>query len=201
MTCSIPLRASTTTALRVVLFRSASTNQHSDSITVREYLWSSVIPVALVLLTLISHFAQRPCFHAACFVCSNARGQYSGGQPSVGQGGFYGSGGARVLPLEDSDPHKQHEQQRSKMLALAQDVQTIRSTMSELEMLESLLRSEGTSNTSKRMELKNAIKKLMTAPQFNESLNNLEIRGEPAWGLSREERELIIAARGKVNEC
>lgn len=96
------------------------------------------------------------------------------------------------------------------MLALAHDVQSIRTTMQELEKLESLLRGEeadSTSNgsahapSSKRMEIKNSIKKLMTAPTFIESLNNVQVQGKPAWGLSREEHELILTARNKVNEC
>jgi hypothetical protein len=29
----------------------------------------------------------------------------------------------------------------------------------------------------------------------------LEVQGSPVWGLSSEERELIIHAREKVNEC
>ena len=98
------------------------------------------------------------------------------------------------------------------MLAMAQDVQTVRLTMQELDLLESLLRNEEESNTSKNsgsdgvpssksMEIKNSIKKLMTSTDFLESLNNLEVQGEPAWGLSCEEREMIILAREKVNAC
>jgi hypothetical protein len=125
--------------------------------------------------------------------------QYSGGQASVGQGGFYGSGGARALSPDQVE--KQQASERNKMLAMAKDVQNIRSAMQELEMLESLLRGEDGVVSSKRIELKNSIKKLMTAPEVLESLNNLEVQGEPGWGLSCEERELIIAAREKVNEC
>jgi hypothetical protein len=93
------------------------------------------------------------------------------------------------------------------MIALAQDVEKIRATMTELERLEELLHGEKSSMTasstptSKTIELKNSIKKLMTATDVWESLNNLEIKGEPCWGLSSEERELIILAREKVNEC
>jgi hypothetical protein len=100
---------------------------------------------------------------------------------------------------------QQQTKERNKMLAMAHDVQTVRVTMQELELLESLLRAEEKDNNAtvspKFMELKNSIKKLMTAPEFLESLNNLEVQGEPAWGLSCEERELIISAREKVNEC
>jgi hypothetical protein len=132
------------------------------------------------------------------------RHQYSGGQASPGQGGFYGSGGARALsPDHTVEQHQNNE--RNKMLAVAQDVQNVRLTMQELDLLESLLRGEEKDNiegvSSKSMELKNSIKKLMTAPEFLESLNNLEVQGEPAWGLSCEERELIMLAREKVNEC
>jgi hypothetical protein len=98
------------------------------------------------------------------------------------------------------------------MLAVAQDVQNVRLTMQELELLESLLSTEeertssssteGSSGvSSKSMELKNSIKKLMTSTEFLESLNKLEVKGEPAWGLSCEERELIMLAREKVNAC
>ena len=41
----------------------------------------------------------------------------------------------------------------------------------------------------------------MTAPDFIKSLSELEFKGEPTWGLSSDERELIIDARAKVNEC
>lgn len=87
------------------------------------------------------------------------------------------------------------------MLALAHDVEKISATMQELETLESLLRSESDPTSAKTMELKSTIKKLMTAPDVLESLNRLEIQGEPVWGLSSEERELIMLAREKVNEC
>jgi hypothetical protein len=89
------------------------------------------------------------------------------------------------------------------MLALAHDVEKITRVMQEVETLESALRAEetGTTPTAKTMELKNAIKKIMTAPDVLEALNNLEINGEPVWGLSTDERELIMLAREKVNEC
>jgi hypothetical protein len=94
---------------------------------------------------------------------------------------------------------------RSMMLALAQDVEKIQSVMTELEVLENLLRSEEEtaqgSVTGKSIELKANIKKLMTAADVLESLNRLEVQGEPVWGLSTEEREMIVTAREKVNEC
>ena len=32
-------------------------------------------------------------------------------------------------------------------------------------------------------------------------LNRLEVDGEPVWGLSSDERDLVQYAREKVNEC
>ena len=99
---------------------------------------------------------------------------------------------------------------RAAVLAIASDVQKITDVMDELETLESLLRHETPDNsadtsdsspTAKSIEIKASIKKLMTAPDVVEALNRLEIQGEPVWGLSSEEREMIVLARDKVNEC
>mmetsp|Transcript_919 Transcript_919/g.2090 ORF Transcript_919/g.2090 Transcript_919/m.2090 type:complete len:164 (-) Transcript_919:214-705(-) len=123
---------------------------------------------------------------------------YSGGQATEGQGGYYGSGGARKI-----DNAGEHTQQMQ-MLALAADVQKITAVMGEVETLESLLESETKASngevTGKSIEIKANIKKLVTSPDFTESLNRLEIQGEPVWGLSSNERELIIDARTKVLE-
>lgn len=90
------------------------------------------------------------------------------------------------------------------MLALAADVQKITAVMGEVETLESLLESETKASngevTGKSIEIKAHTKKLVTSPDFTESLNRLEIQGEPVWGLSSDERELIIDARTKVLE-
>lgn len=93
---------------------------------------------------------------------------------------------------------------RHQVLALAADVQLMQSTAVELQTLESLLLSETESSkgavTTKSMELKNSIKKLITGPELNEALNNLEIQGEPVWGLSTEEREMIGYLRDQMNQ-
>uniref|UniRef100_A0A6S9H6B1 Uncharacterized protein n=1 Tax=Ditylum brightwellii TaxID=49249 RepID=A0A6S9H6B1_9STRA len=123
---------------------------------------------------------------------------YSGGQATEGQGGYYGSGGSRA----SLTPASEH---RPEMLALAADVQTISSIMVEVEMLENLLQSETEENqgaiTSRSIELRGSIKKLMTSPDVMECLNRLEIQGEPVWGLSSDERDLVKLARSKINEC
>ena len=126
--------------------------------------------------------------------------QYSGGQAINGQGGFYGSGGSRST----LDPTTS---QKVGLVALATDVQTVQHTMRELETLENLLQREFESSpensapTGKLIELKASIKKLMTSSEFTTALNKLEVEGEPVWGLSSEERELISFAREKFNEC
>ena len=95
------------------------------------------------------------------------------------------------------------------MLALAADVTNITNTMKEVETLEQLLHDETTDNATnnsgeisgKTIEIKSKIKKACTNPEFMESLNRLELNGEPIWGLSGDEREMIMNARAKVNEC
>ena len=54
--------------------------------------------------------------------------------------------------------------------------------------------------TGRTIEIRSSIKKLVTSPEFTESLNRLEMEGEPIWGLSGEERDLIMDARRKVND-
>jgi hypothetical protein len=87
------------------------------------------------------------------------------------------------------------------MLALASDVKRITETMTQVESLESLLHMEESPVTTKSIELRNAIKKLMTSSDVQACLRRLQVQGAPAWGLSANERDLIDAARQKVNDC
>ena len=41
----------------------------------------------------------------------------------------------------------------------------------------------------------------MTNSEVTKSLDRLELEGEPVWGLSSEERELVTLAREKMNDC
>jgi hypothetical protein len=41
--------------------------------------------------------------------------------------------------------------------------------------------------------------KLIANKQMNDLLNRLEIKGEPVWGLSTKERDLVRAARERYN--
>ncbi|KAK1744699.1 hypothetical protein QTG54_003990 [Skeletonema marinoi] len=121
---------------------------------------------------------------------------YSGGQASEGQGGFYGSGGARVSKIETE--HK------PEMMALAADVENLTLVMQEMCKLEEMLEEEKEGNsgvTGKSLEISSKIKKIMTSSDVMDCLNRLEVEGEPVWGLSSEERDLVHAARQKVNEC
>ena len=94
------------------------------------------------------------------------------------------------------------EEERSKMLAMAADVEKISHVMQELETLEHLLEREDEGTVSGRsIEIKSNIKKLMTSPEVLDALNRLEYNGSPVWGLSMDERDLVELAREKVNEC
>ena len=84
---------------------------------------------------------------------------------------------------------------------MAADVEKLKATMEELYKLESDLYDEGDDVTNKSIELKASIKKLMTSPDVTEALDRLEVQDEPVWGLSAAEREMIIVAKQKMNEC
>jgi hypothetical protein len=84
---------------------------------------------------------------------------------------------------------------------MAADVQKIRDVMKELDTLEGLLQRETDPTTGRSIELKSSIKKLMTNPEVLSALDRLELQGAPVWGLSSEERDMIVDARAKVKEC
>jgi len=128
---------------------------------------------------------------------NTAASLFRSGQASEGQGGFYGSGGARASKLET--------EHRPEMVALAADVENLALVMEEISKLDAMLEEEkeksGSSVTSKSLEISSKIKKVMTSVDVMDCLNRLEVEGEPVWGLSSEERDLVHAARQKVNEC
>jgi len=108
---------------------------------------------------------------------------YSGGQASAGQGGYYGSGGARV-----SSSLPTHHPEATARQA---DINALTSIMSEVDTLESELYSLGNVVTSRTIEIKARIKKTISNPRVRELLTRLEIKGEPVWGLSTQERNLV----------
>lgn len=80
------------------------------------------------------------------------------------------------------------------------DISVVSQVMEELQQLESLLESHG-SNIQNSLSTKASIKKLVTSRPFVASLSRLEcVRGEPIWGLSMDEREMVSEARNKVNQ-
>jgi hypothetical protein len=69
--------------------------------------------------------------------------------------------------------------------------------MVEVENLEIELRGLGNVVTSRSIEVKSRLKKTISNPRVRELLNRLEIKGEPVWGLSSKERDLVRAAKEK----
>lgn len=101
---------------------------------------------------------------------------------------------------------KVETEHKPEMLALAADVENLSLVMEEIYKLDALLEKEkeehaGSSVTGKSLEISSKIKKIMTSVDVMDCLNRLEVNGEPVWGLSCEERDLVHAARNKVNEC
>ena len=91
------------------------------------------------------------------------------------------------------------------MLALAADVENLTLVMEEIYKLDEELEKEKEQHegqlTGKSLEISSKIKKVMTSNDVMDCLNRLEVDGEPVWGLSSEERDLVHYARMKVNEC
>ena len=115
---------------------------------------------------------------------------YSGGQASEGQGGFYGSGGARVAKGPVSWDHK--------AVASSEAIRSLTGLMEEASKLEERIRS-GDELDDAVIEAKGALKKLMTGDEVTELLEGLEMGGEPVWGLSTKERHLVREAKEKIH--
>ena len=115
---------------------------------------------------------------------------YSGGQASEGQGGFYGSGGARVAKGPVSWDHK--------AVASSEAIRSLTGLMEEASKLEERIRS-GDELDDAVIEAKGNLKKLMTGDEVTELLSSLEMGGEPVWGLSTKERRLVREAKEKIH--
>ena len=115
---------------------------------------------------------------------------YSGGPASEGQGGFYGSGGARVA--------KGPVSWDTKAVASSEAISTLTGLMEEAFKLEETIRS-GDDLDDAVIEAKGALKKLMTGDEVTELLEGLEMGGEPVWGLSTKERHLVREAKEKIH--
>jgi hypothetical protein len=112
---------------------------------------------------------------------------YSGGQANFGQGGFYGSGGSRVITQEPP--------QRKEALANAHDVSELVKVMTTIEAYEGELLELGNNVCTRSIELRSLINETLTKPFVKEMLSRLEIRGEPVWGLSTKERHIVKEVR------
>eukprot|EP00631_Chrysoreinhardia_giraudii_P005828 CAMPEP_0197414422 /NCGR_PEP_ID=MMETSP1170-20131217/1133_1 /TAXON_ID=54406 /ORGANISM="Sarcinochrysis sp, Strain CCMP770" /LENGTH=198 /DNA_ID=CAMNT_0042941135 /DNA_START=74 /DNA_END=670 /DNA_ORIENTATION=+ len=113
---------------------------------------------------------------------------YSGGQASEGQGGFYGSGGARSKRRDTCKAHPN-------AVARREDVASLEAVMEQVTKHEDALAQAH--DPKVEAELKETITQLMAAPVTRSLLDALEIGGEPVWGLSPSERRLVKEARAK----
>ena len=114
---------------------------------------------------------------------------YSGGQATSGQGGYYGSGGSRVST--GKVPH------HPELLASQKDIQELAQILAAVDSLETELLAIGSGVNSKRIEIKAKIKKQISNPQVRGILDRLEVKGQPVWGLSSKERDLVRLAKEK----
>jgi hypothetical protein len=126
---------------------------------------------------------------------------YSGGHASNGQGGYYGSGGSRAGLTPNAI-------QRPDALAGIADIKTLSEVVGEISSLENLIRKEEemlakdgkNSPSSALIGLKSKLKKYVTRPALLDALQRLEFKGQPVWGLSVKEREVVEFFRQKVND-
>lgn len=72
--------------------------------------------------------------------------------------------------------------------------------MSEVYELEQELQAAD-NDMSKKIQMKATIKKKVASRDMTDLLKRLELRGEPVWGLSTKERQLVKEARTKLNAC
>lgn len=131
--------------------------------------------------TLVSVRAQRRCLSDSI--------TYSGGQASEGQGGFYGSGGSRV---SSKKPERFLD-----ATARQADILSLAALQKTVEDLEAELFSLGSAVSTRSIEIKSKIKKTISNPTVRALLDRLEIKGEPVWGLSSAERELVRKVKAK----
>lgn len=95
---------------------------------------------------------------------------YSGGHASQGQGGFYGSGGTRIAT--SSPTH--HPVATARMA----DIMDLKQLMESISILESELFTLGPVVSSRTIEIKARIKKMVSNPKVRDLLNKLEIKGD-----------------------
>ena len=120
---------------------------------------------------------------------------YSGGQANQGQGGFYGSGGSRAAGSGAPTHHPEAVARQTDitlLTAIMKDVMTLESEMITLQR-------ENKQLSSRALEIKSIIRKTIHNPNVGDVLKRLEIKGEPVWGLSSKERDLVREVKNKYN--
>lgn len=115
-----------------------------------------------------SHF-NRPHTQATVRYLSDSI-TYSGGHASQGQGGFYGSGGSRIAT--SSPTH--HPEATARMA----DIMELKQLMESISILEGELFSLGPVVSSRTIEIKARIKKMVSNPKVRDLINKLEIKGD-----------------------
>lgn len=84
-------------------------------------------------------------------------------------------------------------------VANAADVNELVKVMATVENYESELLKLGNEVCSRSIELRSLLKKTITNPQVRAILSRLEIKGEPVWGLSTKEREIVKEVRRRYH--
>jgi hypothetical protein len=71
--------------------------------------------------------------------------------------------------------------------------------MEEVDELQVELRAA--TELPKQISIKSAIKKKASGREMTELLKRLELKGQPVWGMSVSERDLVKEARRLFNSC
>eukprot|EP00975_Prorocentrum_lima_P040575 8519044-Prorocentrum_lima.AAC.1 len=71
--------------------------------------------------------------------------------------------------------------------------------MNEVEELETAAVAEEGSLNDVLLQNKAAVKELVTSSEMTNLLSRLEMNGQPKWGLSTREREIVKSAREKID--
>lgn len=105
----------------------------------------------------------------------------------MGQGGFYGSGGARAVKTDTA--------WNERAVASVETIASLVGIMDDAAALGEAIAAADDPLSEPVIENKTALKKLMTAPDTLRCIEALEMGGEPVWGLSQAERALVKEAR------
>jgi len=113
--------------------------------------------------------------------------KYSGGAEAYdGQGGFCGSGGSsKINPVNIRVCVDQ-------VVAHDEDISTLARMMRAVKAIEAS--SKGSKDLTVEGSVEDKVKLIVTKPAFQKSLERLQYKSEPVWGLNVEEREMVMNA-------